>query len=208
MSDTLYKIKGYLSSSTAIAGALIFVPLKHEELVDSDEWSPPTSGLWLTLSSLLTIISLPASLIYQYDRYFKMDKIPKWIIFGNALVVGLAVGYLGYQRYDQQHNWTKALLSGMATQLSVLYCFFYGIYLVKFMSADCKKASPYLILYTINNFIYLADFLPIDQSLKKQPHIYYPVHAIRAVSFGAEGIALFIEVYNHKKVAETQPSLP
>lgn len=203
MSNTFFKINGYVSATTKIVNSWFLLPKK---IIEIAEPAIPDVGIIKTLNSGVSAISLVTTYTYQYDKYIKLSKLAKWLIFGFVTVHIIALGAVLYLLVKQEGIKDKISYGISKYCLPLLYVVA-GILYIGSMGANLDKVSAYRILNVINYFLTLADFGPIHELMKTQPEIYYPVHGIRVLLKNAEGETLLAEVAGTGEEPGTQPAL-
>lgn len=202
MSDTLFKINGYVSATTTIVNSWFLLPQKTIEMTEP---AIPDAGIIDTISYGISAISLGTAYTYQYDKYIKLSPFAKWLIYALVTVHVIALGLLLFLLFKQAGVKDK-ISYGVSKYLLPIVIVIIGIYHIIDMARDCDNASAYRILYTINAFLGLADFGLIHESMKTQPEVYYPVHGIRVLLKNVEGVTLLAEIVGTKEGSGTQPA--
>ena len=203
MRDTFFKINGYVSATTTIVNSWFLLPKKTIEIAEP---AIPDAGIIDKISYGITAISLGTAYTYQYDKYIKLSPLAKWLIYALVTVHVIAFGLVFLLLFKQAGVKDK-ISYGVSKYLLPIVTVIIGIYHIIDMARDCDNASAYRILYTINAFFGLADFGLIHESMKTQPQIYFPVHAIRVLLKNAEGATLLLEIAGTKEEPGTQPAL-
>jgi hypothetical protein len=180
--------------------------LLPKKTIEIAEPAIPDAGIIETISSGISVISLATTYMYQYDKYIKLSKFSKWLIFGFVTVHLIALGSVVYLLLKQEGVKDKVSYGVSKYCLPILYVVA-GIFYIISMSVNRDKVSAYRILNVINDFLNLADFGPIHETMKTQPEIYYPVHGIRVLLKNAEGATLLAEIAGTKEEPGTQPAL-
>jgi len=190
MSNTDDKINGYMSATTTIVNSWFILPKKAIEIAEP---APLDAGIISVISGGVTAISLATTYTYQYNKYVKLNKVVKWLIFGFVLTHIIAFSSILYLLVKQAGK--KDICSDMFSKYFLpLVSVAMGALNIVDMGINNDKASAYRILNVINSFLKLANFGPIHESMKTQPEIYFPVHGVRALLKSAEGGALLLEV--------------
>lgn len=204
MSDTLYTVSGYVSSVTTILNSWFLLPKKALKMEDSVD---PNASFIEKISLGISAVSLVSTFTYQYDRYVKiyvddtdkkLSSWAEWLIFSFVIIHIIAIALTLYFLLKQE-GLKDQVKNGISKYVLPIVYVFIGIWHIVEMASNEDNVSAYRILNTINNFLKLADFGPIEDPMKTQPEIYYSVNGIRVMLKNAEGATLLAEITEYNK---------
>jgi hypothetical protein len=194
MSDTFFKVNGYVSATTTIVGSWFLLPLKA---IEATEPAAPDASILKNINYGIKAISLGTTYTYQYNKYINLNDTAKWLIYAFVTAHIVAIGIV-LMLLIRQEGLKDQVSYGVSKYFLPILTVIIGIFHIVDMAGNGQKVSAYRVLHTINSFLNLADFAPIHEAMRTQPQIYYPVHSIRVLSKMGEGGLLLAEVTHSK----------
>lgn len=191
MSNTTFKISGYIASATNIIGALFIIPKK------SAEYASENVPVLSALSAGVSAIGLGSTYVFSYNKYFdkvikKQSALLKWCVFAVLTITIIKYMALIYV-IAKETNKVDPIKTGLTRViLPFVQAGLGGLHII-LLIAGSDKFSVFRLLYIINKLLAFSEFLPIEEGLKKVPKIYFPLLGVRTILKMGEGAALFIE---------------